>query len=116
MKIILRNLKTLVVKNMRNFLLTLSLLLFVSTANATNTEFTAGTLDIINLPNQSGTTNWNLSDDSISGTINLGLIPIFMEKPLHQVKAQLMVVGHSQVILIPVMTILQTHSHNPVWI
>ena len=57
---------------MRNFLLTLSLLLFVSTANATNTEFTAGTLDIINLPNQSGTTNWNLSDDSISGTINLG--------------------------------------------
>jgi hypothetical protein len=72
MKIILRNLKVLVVKNMRNFLLTLSLLLFVSTANATNTEFTAGTLDIINLPNQSGTTSWNLNDDSISSTINLG--------------------------------------------
>ena len=57
---------------MKGFLLSLSLLLFVSTAHATNTEFTAGTLDIINLPNQSGTTNWNLSDDSISGTINLG--------------------------------------------
>ena len=55
---------------MKAFLL--SLLLFVSTAHATNTDFTAGTLDIINLTNQSGTTNWNLNDDSISGTINLG--------------------------------------------
>ena len=48
---------------MKGFLLSLSLLLFVSTANATNTEFTAGTLDIINLPNVSGTTSWNLKDD-----------------------------------------------------
>ena len=56
---------------MRNLVLTLSLLFFVSTANA-NTDFTAGTLDIINLTNQSGTTNWQLGDDSISGTINLG--------------------------------------------
>ena len=61
----------LVKKNMRNFLLTLSLLLFVSTANA-NTDFTAGTSSIIDLTTQSGTTNWNLNDDSISGTINLG--------------------------------------------
>ena len=52
--------------------LLLSLLLFVSTAQATNTDFTAGTLDIIDLTGQSGTTNWNLNDDSISGTINLG--------------------------------------------
>jgi hypothetical protein len=57
---------------MKEFLLSLSLLLFVSTVNATNTEFTAGTLDIIDLTSQSGTTNWNLNDDSISGTINLG--------------------------------------------
>ena len=57
---------------MRNLILTLSLLLFVSTAQATNTDFTAGTLDLIDLQNHSGTTNWNLGDDSISGTINLG--------------------------------------------
>jgi hypothetical protein len=56
---------------MRNLILTLSLLLFVSTAQATNTDFTAGTLDLIDLPNQSGTTNWNIGDDSISTTINL---------------------------------------------
>ena len=56
---------------MKGFLLSLSLLLFVSTANATNTEFTAGTLDIINLINESGTTNWQLGDDAVSSTINL---------------------------------------------
>ena len=47
---------------MRNLILTLSLLLFVSTAQATNTDFTAGTLDLIDLPNQSNTTNWNIGD------------------------------------------------------
>lgn len=56
---------------MKEFLLSLSLLLFISTANATNTEFTAGTLDLIDLTNESGTTNWQLGDDAISGTINL---------------------------------------------
>ena len=55
---------------MKKFLLSL-LLLIPTVVSATNTEFTVGTLDIINLPNESGTTSWNLSDDSISGTINL---------------------------------------------
>ena len=42
------------------------------TGNLTGTEWTAGTEDIINLPNVSGTTNWQLGDDAVSGTINLG--------------------------------------------
>ena len=56
---------------MKGFLLSLLLCISSSVVNATNTEFTAGTLDIINLPNQSGTTNWQLGDDAISNTINL---------------------------------------------
>ena len=56
---------------MKGFLLSLLLCISSSVVNATNTEFTTGTLDIINLPNHSGTTNWNLSDDGISNTINL---------------------------------------------
>ena len=55
---------------MKRFLLSL-LLCISSVVNATNTEFTTGTLDIINLPTQSGTTNWQLGDDAISSTINL---------------------------------------------
>ena len=58
-------------KSMKGFLLSLLLCISSSVVNATNTEFTAGTLDIINLPNQSGTTNWQLGDDAISNTINL---------------------------------------------
>ena len=48
------------------------LALFTNQVSATNTEFTAGTLDPIDLTGQSGTTNWQLGDDAISGTINLG--------------------------------------------
>ena len=48
------------------------LALFTSQASATNTEFTTGTLNPIDLTGESGTTNWQLGDDAISGTINLG--------------------------------------------
>ena len=54
---------------MKAFLL--SLLLFASVAQAQNTDFTVGTAGIIDLTDQSGTTNWQLGDDAISSTINL---------------------------------------------
>lgn len=54
---------------MKEFLL--SFLLFASVAQAQNTDFTAGTADIIDLTDQTGVTSWNLSDDGISNTINL---------------------------------------------
>ena len=45
---------------MKEFLL--SFLLFASVAQAQNTDFTAGTADIIDLTDQTGVTSWNLSD------------------------------------------------------
>jgi hypothetical protein len=71
MKIIFINLETLVVENMRNLIRTLSLLLLTAGTYLSGTEWTTGTADIINLPNVSGTTNWQLGDDAVSGTINL---------------------------------------------
>ncbi len=65
----LLNPKGLVRKSMKEFLL--SFLLFASVAQAQNTDFTAGTADIIDLTDQTGVTSWNLSDDGISNTINL---------------------------------------------
>ena len=56
---------------MRSLLRTLSLLLLTAGTCLSGTEWTAGTEDIINLPNVSGTTNWQLGDDAVSGTINL---------------------------------------------
>ena len=56
---------------MRNLIRTLSLLLLTAGTCLSGTEWTAGTEDIINLPNVSGTTNWQLGDDAVSGTINL---------------------------------------------
>jgi len=57
---------------MRSLLRTLSLLLLTAGTYLSGTEWTTGTEDIINLPNVSGTTNWQLGDDAVSGTINLG--------------------------------------------
>ena len=56
----------------KKWLAALALCAGTFTGNLTGTEWTAGTEDIINLPNVSGTTNWQLGDDSVSGTINLG--------------------------------------------
>jgi hypothetical protein len=63
---------------MKAFLLSLllvmtwmGLMIFASVAQAQNTDFTVGTTDIIDLTDQSGTTNWQLGDDAISSTINL---------------------------------------------
>ena len=39
---------------------------------ASATDFTIGSASILDLRNQSGTSQWNISDDSRSGAINLG--------------------------------------------
>ena len=39
---------------------------------ASATDFTGGSASILDLRNQSGTSQWNISDDGRSGAINLG--------------------------------------------